>query len=169
MSMLPERLRSRFSRRREMVILFRVGTSSFAIAANAVEEIRDLSALKAYTTKLPKVEQTLDRQNRQYFVVDAAKHFRMTAGSRTRVMLLRHTPVAVKVDGIERMQEIHSIQALPEAFKGEERNWYRGLTLIDGQVVPVVRSEAFLTKAEVTLLKAGMQNAQAVRTEAVTA
>jgi chemotaxis signal transduction protein len=84
-------------------------------------------------------------------------------------MLLRHTPVAVKVDGIERMQEIHSIQALPEAFKGEERNWYRGLTLIDGQVVPVVRSEAFLTKAEVTLLKAGMQNAQAVRTEAVTA
>jgi len=84
-------------------------------------------------------------------------------------MVLRNSPAAVIVDGIDHMQEIYSIQALPEAFSGEERRWYRGLTLIKGKVVPVVRPEAFLTKAEATLLNASMRTGEIAESMAVTA
>jgi hypothetical protein len=67
------------------------------------------------------------------------------------------------------MKEIHSIQALPEGFRGEERNWYRGLTLLKGSVVPVIRPEAFLTKAEVTLLNALKRSRESIKAVAVTA
>ena len=84
-------------------------------------------------------------------------------------MVLRHAPAAVMVDAIERMQEIDSIQALPAAFRGEERNWYRGLTVVKGRVIPVVRPEAFLTKAEAVLLQATLRGSEAGRSAAVTA
>jgi chemotaxis signal transduction protein len=147
-------LRSSSLRKKETVILFTVGGCMFAIAANAVDEIREIAGLRHFPSRLPKVRHTLERQNREYFVVDAATHFRMSDANPSRLMVLRHTPVVVIVDAIERMQEIYSIQALPDGFRGEERNWYRGLTVLKGRVVPVVRSEAFITKAEITLLNA---------------
>jgi chemotaxis signal transduction protein len=118
---------------------------------------------------VPKVKYTLDRQGQQYFVVDAARHFRITSAAPARLILLRRFPVAVLVDAIDRMEEIHSIQVLPEGFDGEERNWYRGLTLLKGGVVPVIRPEAFLSKAEATLLSALKRSRESIKAVAVSA
>src|SRR5712671_3017874 len=116
----------------ETAILFHVGGFTFAIAANAVEEIRDLAGLQDFSFgrshhKLEKVKHVFERQGRDYFVVDAAAHFHLHKANITRVMVLRDVPGAVSVDGIEGMRDMHSIQALPTAFSGEEREWYRGL------------------------------------------
>jgi hypothetical protein len=46
------------------------------------------------------------------------------------------------------------LQALPQAFCHEEREWYRGLTAIDQAVIPVVKPEGFLTPDELSLLEA---------------
>ena len=156
-------LRTSSSRKKETVILFTVGGNMFAIAANAVDEIRELAGLQHFASRLPKVRHTLDRQSRQYFVVDAATHFRMSDANPSRLMVLRHAPVVVIVDAIERMQEIYSIQALPDGFRGEERNWYRGLTVLKGRVVPVVRTESFLTKGELTLLNARLRSKSSMK------
>ena len=158
-------LRIRRDRIGETVILFFVGTARFAIAAQAVEEIREIDELQEFHfgsphEKLDKVRQMFMRQGKTYFVVNAAEHFRLAPGNPARLLVLRHAPGSVAVDSIERMQEIHAIHELPDAFCGEERNWYRGLTLIRGQVVPVVRAESFLTKAEGTLLAAALRSSR---------
>jgi hypothetical protein len=43
---------------------------------------------------------------------------------------------------------------LPNAFCHEERRWYRGLTVLDQSVIPVVSPEGFLTPDELSLLDA---------------
>jgi len=158
----------------ETMILFRVGEFTFAIGANAVEEIRDLTGLQDFSfgrshQKLEKVKHAFERQGRDYFVVDAAAHFHLDKAHTTRLMVLRDLPAAVSVDGIEGMQEIYCIQGLPTAFSGEERDWYRGLALIKGKVVPVVRPEAFLNRAQTTLLSAWLRTTRAATGVAVTA
>jgi hypothetical protein len=45
------------------------------------------------------------------------------------------------------------LQALPQAFCNEERLWYRGVTALDQNVVPVVNPEGFLTSEEIALLE----------------
>jgi chemotaxis signal transduction protein len=147
----------------ETVILFFVGAARFAIAAKAVEEIREIDGLQEFHfgsphERLGKVRQMFVRQGKTCFVVNAAEHFQLSPGNPARLLVLRHVAGGVAVDSIERMQEIHAIHELPDAFCGEERNWYRGLTLINGQVVPVVRAESFLTKAEATLLAASLRS-----------
>ena len=156
------------SGRAETVVLFSVGSFVFAIPARSLEEIREIGGLRDFSSRLAKVKQTLDRQERTYFVVDAARHFRVANQRPGRLMILRHAPVAVTVEAIDRMQEIHAIHELPDAFAGEERNWYRGLALIKGKIVPVVRAESFLTKSEVILLSTSVQK-RAAKAEAVTA
>jgi len=52
------------------------------------------------------------------------------------------------VDRIERMVDVAAIHALPLAFAGEERRWYRGLTYIDDHVIPVIQPSGFLTTDE---------------------
>jgi chemotaxis signal transduction protein len=156
------------------MILFHVGGFTFAIAANAVEEIRELGGLREFSfgrphQKLAKVKYAFERQERDYFVVDAAAHFRLDSMKATRLMVMRHAPAAVTVDSVEGMQEIYSIQELPGAFTGEERDWYRGLALIQGKVVPVVRPEAFLSKGETALLNASLRSNRAAAGVAVTA
>jgi chemotaxis signal transduction protein len=146
-------------RAQETVILFSAGGVHFAIAARAVEEIRESAGLKsflsyAFQDRFAKVKHTLDRQGKATFVVDACTHFRIPEKQPARVMILRHAPAALAVESIDGMKEIYAIHNLPVAFTGEERNWYRGLTLIEGRVVPVVRPEAFLSKAETVLLAA---------------
>jgi chemotaxis signal transduction protein len=146
-------------RAQETVILFSAGGVHFAIAARAVEEIRESAGLKSFVSyafqdRFSKVKHTLDRQGKTTFVVDACTHFRIPEKQSARVMILRHAPAALAVESIDGMKEIYAIHKLPVAFTGEERNWYRGLTLIEGRVVPVVRPEAFLSKAETALLAA---------------
>ena len=169
-----EARRRQNGRAREMMILFFVGGVTFAIAASAIEEICELAGLQELSLALPhrslaKVTHTVERQGKQYFVVNAGSYFHLPMAQSARLLVLRGVPAAVIVDGIERMQEIHSIHALPDAFLGEERRWYRGLTLVKGKVVPVVRSDAFLGKAEATLLTASLGAGAVSRRIAVTA
>jgi chemotaxis signal transduction protein len=60
--------------------------------------------------------------------------------------------VALAVDSIERMMTLPRIHGLPNAFHGDERTWYRGLTVVDGRVVPVVNPGAVLNSAELMVL-----------------
>jgi hypothetical protein len=100
------------------------------------------------------VRHTLERGKKTYFAVDAAAQFGIAAARPTRLLLLRHATVAVQVENVARMAEIATLHALPHAFTGEERRWYRGLAQIGEDVVPVVAPETFLTAAEVLLLEA---------------
>lgn len=139
------------------MILFRVGESTFAIAASAVDEIRNAQGLKslpladAATGGL--VRYTLTRNGRAYFVVDATARFHMAQVRPTRVLVLRNAAIALLVGDIDRMTEIGAMHVLPKAFRGAERNWYRGLAVLETgravQVVPVVNPAALLGKAEV--------------------
>ncbi len=148
------------ARRGEAVILFSMAGTSFAIAVSAVEEIRSTEGLRPAPLgfaggRLPKVKHLLERDGKTYFVVDSNLHFHILPSRATRVLILRHAPVAVLVDNIERTTEITALHALPRAFDGEERHWYRGLALFGEQVVPVVRPESFLSKGEVAVAQAG--------------
>ncbi|PYX99304.1 MAG: hypothetical protein DMG64_12095 [Acidobacteria bacterium] len=150
----------------EAVILFSVAGMKFAIAASAIEEIRDFTGVQklglgTIPEKFSKVKQILERQGQRYFMVDACEHFRLAMARPARVLVLRHARAAVSVDAIESMLELNAMQALPKAFSGEERNWYRGLALIKGKVIPVVRPEAFLSKAEVALIEASLRSREA--------
>jgi hypothetical protein len=60
--------------------------------------------------------------------------------------------VALLIDGIEKMTTMTRLQALPAAYCHEERAWYRGLTVLDQNVVPVVNPRGFLSEEELLLL-----------------
>lgn len=146
---------------REAVILFTVGATSFAIAAGAVEEIRGLEGLAPFAPPFPlrslaRVKHMLERGKKTYFAVDAAAQFGIAASRNARLLLLRHAAVAVQVENVARMAEIATLHALPRAFTGDERRWYRGLAQIGEDVVPVVAPEAFLSAAEISLLRASV-------------
>jgi chemotaxis signal transduction protein len=147
---------------REGVILFRVGMFNFAIAAGAVKEIRGMEGLNAFAldgivANLEKLKYTLERGGTTYFVVDAARHFDVKWSTPGRVLILSNSAAAVLVDSTDRMMEISALHALPRAFTNEERGWYRGLTVIEGEVVPVVNPGAFLNQGEQDVLRAGLE------------
>lgn len=153
-------------RRTEDVILFRVGEHLFAIAADSVAEIRSTDSLAGAAMELPnstvpKVRHTAQRGGYSYFVVKASLHFRLPPTRPTLVFILRQTRIAVLVDAIERMASISKLTALPQAFCGEERQWYRGLALIDDRVVPVVEPAGFLSAREMEMLDAAIANSTA--------
>jgi hypothetical protein len=54
------------------------------------------------------------------------------------------------------MATMTRLQALPLAYCNEERGWYRGLTALDQNVIPVVNTEGFLTAEEFALLDASL-------------
>lgn len=145
----------------EAVILFNLANTAFAIAANSVEEIRALDGLRPVPpgfahSRYPKVKHLVEREGKTYFVVEANLHFKILPSKATRVLLLRASDVAVLVDGIDRMAEISVLHALPHAFEGEERFWYRGLALIGEQVVPVVNPDCFVSKTELSMLRSSL-------------
>jgi len=138
------------------VILFTIGENLFAIGAAAVNEIQSLDGMQVIGSQprqFGKVRHTITREGRRYWVVDANVHFGMMPTHSTRVLLLGGSPVAVKVDGIVRMTEIQRVLPLPQAFQGDERNWYLGLALLDGVVVPVVNPDAFLSHYDMVALE----------------
>ncbi|HEY8716784.1 MAG TPA: hypothetical protein VIM00_15475, partial [Candidatus Acidoferrum sp.] len=77
------------------------------------------------------------------------------------VFVLRSTRTALLIDGIEKMTTMTRLQALPMAFCNEERNWYRGVTALEQNVVPVVRPEGFLTDEEIAVLEASLSSGAA--------
>lgn len=143
----------------EHVILFTVGGFKFAIAAAAVGEIRSMEGLQRYFGSAAhraaaKVIYTLERDGVTHFVISAAQHFHLPPSRPDRVLVLRHTAAALLVDSTDRIVEISVLHALPLAFTGEERRWYRGLAIVNGETVPVVNPSAFLSRGEVAVLRA---------------
>jgi len=138
---------------REDVILFTVGVFKFAIAANAVSEIRNVEGLQRFSSGAGKVEFTLERNGATYFVVNAARHLLLEPEKPTRLLILRHSPAAVLVDSTDRMTQLSVLHALPLAFHSDERRWYRGLAVLNGEVIPVVNHDAFLSKSETVVLR----------------
>jgi chemotaxis signal transduction protein len=154
---------------REDVIVFAVGGFKLAIAAGAVKEIRGMEDLHAFTlggisAQIAKLKYTLERNGATYFVIDAAQHFQLPASHGSRVMVLRNTPTGVLVDSTDRIMEISALHALPPAFTHEERGWYRGLAVVNGIVIPVVNHNAFLNRAEIEILRAGLERVRGVVT-----
>lgn len=141
----------------EQVIVFSVGLQRFAIALDAVQEIRSADSLAGAATELvqtsvKKVRHKLERSGRTYYVVNAARHFGLPITRPTLVLVLRKTRACALVDRIEQMVEVAVVRALPRAFAGEERRWYRGLALLGDSVIPVVHPSGFLTPEEISLL-----------------
>lgn len=147
------------------MILFTVSGHKFAIAASAVKEIRGRQGLHDFhfggiSARVEKLRFTLDRNGATYFVVDAARHFRLQPSLADRVLILRNSAAAVLVDSTDRMVNIFALHALPRAFTGEERIWYRGLAVISGEVVPVVNPAAFLSKSEHEIVRSALTQLQ---------
>ncbi len=143
----------RRARRQETVVLFAVANQMFAIAADAVQEIRSTdslgaSAIEIEQLEIGKVRHTVQRGGRAYFVVNAGMHFGLPVTRPTLVLILRQRRVAVLIDRIERMAEISDVHPLPLAFSGDERRWYCGLAHVDDLVIPVVQPDGFLTDDE---------------------
>lgn len=148
---------ARHGGRTEPVILFVVANRTFAISARSVHEIRSTDSLSGSATqihheKVPKVRQQLRRGSQSVYIVDACEHFGLPPSRATLVLLLRSSRVAVLADRIERMDAISLLLSLPRPFRGPERAWYRGVTLIGEEVVPVVSSTGFLTEREINFL-----------------
>ncbi len=146
------------NRATEQVVVFSIGEFTFAISAAAVQEIRNTDSLGGMVMDLesvvvPKVRHMIERDTRSYFVVSGFDHFHLPQSRPTTLLILSKSPVAVLVDRIEEMAEMRAIVALPRSFQGEERLWYRGLTILEGKVVPVVDPKGFLTADELRALE----------------
>lgn len=145
--------------RTEEVILFAVAGHTFAIAASAIEEIRSTDGFSSATSEIalrniPKVLHRLRRGRKWYYVVNACAHFDLPRSRPTLILVLRHSCIAVLVDQIDRMETISRLMVVPRSFSGPERVWYRGLTLINDNVVPVLNPDGFLTQNELAQLGA---------------
>ena len=145
--------------RTEQIILFRASTQVFAISSASVQEVRSVDSLSGVAVEinepaLAKVRHALRRSERNIYVVNAALHFGLRPSPAALIFLLRKSRVALLVDGIEKMATMSRLQALPGAFCHEERLWYRGLTVLDQNVLPVVSPSGFLTAEELALLDA---------------
>lgn len=158
----------RRSRHPERVILFFVSNQMFAIAAEAVQEIRSTdslagAAIEIETPALPKVRHTIERGRHIYYVVNACLHFGLPVTRPALVLILRQLRVVVLVDRIDRMAEISAIYPLPAAFEGDERRWYRGLAYLDDMVIPVIDPAGFLAADEIQQLDRTAKTAAAHR------
>jgi len=161
-------VKTRRARHPEGVILFFVSNQMFAIAAEAVQEIRSTdslagAAIEIEGSDLPKVRHTIERGRHIYYVVNGCLHFGLPVTRPALVLILRQLRVVVLVDRIERMAEISAVYALPPAFAGEERRWYRGLAYLDDMVIPVIDPAGFLTAAEFQRLDRVARSALAQR------
>jgi chemotaxis signal transduction protein len=147
--------------RTEQIILFRVSGQVFAVSSASVQEVRSVESLSGVAVEinqpgLRKVRHVLRRGEKALYVINAAAHFGLPASSPALVFVLRKTRTALLVDGMDKMATMTRLQALPLAYCHEERNWYRGLTALDQNVIPVVNPEGFLTADEFALLDASL-------------
>jgi chemotaxis signal transduction protein len=148
--------------RTEQIILFRVSEQLFAISSASVKEVRSVDTLASATKEiaqagLRKVRHIVQRGEHSLYVVNGAMHFGLPPFAPALVFVLRRTRTALLVDGIEKMTTMTRLQALPQAFCNDERDWYRGVTTIDQAVILVVKPEGFLTPDELLLLDSTLQ------------
>ncbi len=111
------------------VILFTVGGMRFAVEAAQVEEIRDRDE-RAAIRKLNGPES-----------IDFAQHVGLGRGPLERFVVLKPGECALGVSEVERMTILPKVVPLPGVFRGAERQWYRGLLLLEDEVIPLVRTE----------------------------
>jgi chemotaxis signal transduction protein len=154
-------VKPRATARTEQIILFRVSGLLFAVSSASVQEVRSVDSLAGAATDinqptLRKVRHVVRRGDKALYVVNGAAHFGLPASSAGLVFVLRKTRTAILVDGIDKMATMTRLQALPLAYCHEERQWYRGLTALDQNVIPVVNPEGFLTADEFALLDASL-------------
>lgn len=147
--------------RTEQIILFRVGGQLFALSSSSVQEVRGVDSLAGLASEisqpsLRKVKHVVRRGDRSFYVVNGAVHFGLPVSPAALVFILRRTRTALLVDGIEKMATMTRLQALPLSYCHEERQWYRGLTAIDQNVIPVVNPEGFLTAEELAMLDSSL-------------
>jgi len=147
------------SARAEQIILFRASSQVFAVSSASVQEVRSVDSLAGAAVEinepsLAKVRHAIRRGDRNQYVVNAALHFDLRPMPAALIFMLRKSRVALLVDGIEKMTSMTRLQSLPGAFCHEERTWYRGLTVLDQNVIPVVNPAGFLTAEEISLLDA---------------
>jgi hypothetical protein len=148
----------RDTRPREQVAVFSIAEYSFVISAASIQEIRSTDSLGGTVVDLErpvlrKVRHIVERDARSYYVVSGFEHFHLSQSRPTTVLILRNAPVAVLVDRIEEMAEMRVLLALPQSFRGEERTWYRGLTVMDRKVLPVANPLGFLSAGELQKLE----------------
>lgn len=148
----------RETRPREQIAVFSVAGYSFVINAASIQEIRSTDSLGGAVVDLEhvvfsKVRHIVERDARSYYVVSGCEHFHLPSSRPSTVLILRSAPVAVLVDHIEEMAEMRVLLELPKSFTGEERAWYRGLTVLDRKVLPVINPKGFLTPAELQQLE----------------
>ena len=147
--------------RTEQIILFRISGLLFAVSSASVQEVRSVDSLAGAATEidqptLRKVRHVVRRGDKALYVVSGAAHFGLPPSSAGLVFVLRKTRTALLVDGIDKMATMTRLQALPLAYCHEERAWYRGLTALDQNVIPVVNPEGFLSVEEFALLDASL-------------
>lgn len=156
--MQPGAARKAQTVRAEQIILFRSSSQVFAISSASVQEVRSVDGLglpqEINEPSLPKVRHMFRRGERNLYVVQTTAHFGLRPSQASLIFLLRKSRTALLVDAIEKMTTMTRLQALPGAFCREERIWYRGLTVLDQNVVPVVNPEGFLTEEELFVLDA---------------
>ena len=156
--------------RTEQIILFRISGHIFAVSSASVQEVRSADSMAGMTVDLNapalrKVRHVAQRGDRSLFVVNGAAHFGLAPSPGALIFVLRKTRTALLIDGIEKMMTMTRLQALPQSFCHEERQWYRGLTALDQSVVPVVHPEGFLSTEELSLLDAALLQAENARRE----
>jgi chemotaxis signal transduction protein len=153
----PDSHRPQRIRRPEQVVLFSIARQTFAIAAEAVKEIRSTdslagAAIEFESVDVAKVRHIIERGHRAYYVVNGCSHFHLPVTRPSLALIMRQFRVAVLVDAIERMVEIAAVHPLPLAFSGEERVWYRGLAYLEDRVIPVLHPGGFLTRQQIEQL-----------------
>lgn len=111
------------------VILFTAGGVRFAVQSNEVEEIRDRD------------DRTAIRKLKGPEPVDFALQVGLGAGILERFVVLKPGEYSLGVTEVERMASLPRMVPLPNLFRGAERQWYRGLLLLENEVVPLVRAE----------------------------
>lgn len=142
-----------YGRRPEQVIFFIISNQAFAIAADAVKEIRSTDGLagavaECESPEVPKVHHFIERTNQPYYVVNGCEHFHLAVTRPSLALVLRQFRVALLVDSVERIGEIRAVYPLPLAFSGAERIWYRGLAYVEDRITPVVQPAGFLSREQ---------------------
>jgi hypothetical protein len=111
------------------VILFTAGGVRFAVEAGEVQEVRDGD------------ERTLLGKLKGTAAIDFALQVGLGEGILERLLVLKPGECALGVRDVERMADFPRVVPLPGVFRGAERQWYRGLLLLENEVVPLVRTD----------------------------
>ena len=111
------------------VILFTAGGIRFAVDASEVAEIRDGAERGAFNGFKGTV------------AIDFAERVGLGVGRLEHFVVLKPGNCSLGVTAVERMTALPRVAPLPGLFRGAERQWYRGLLLLENEVVPLVRTE----------------------------